>query len=161
MLYVISNIFLYRFYLMTDKTFDPVVWGPHFWFFLMTLAVNYPLKANDVTKKKYYDVISNFPLFIPHPKIGNSFSILLDKYPVSPYLEGKDSFLKWVHFIHNKVNVEIGKDEVTYTEALNSYYELYKPKEIVLREQLKYRKKLIFVSILIGLIGFGYYLYKK
>ena len=146
---------------MTDKSLDPNVWGPHFWFFLMTLAISYPLKANDVTKKKYYDVINNIPLFIPHPKIGNNFSKLLDKYPVSPYLEGKDSFLKWVHFIHNKVNVEIGKDEITYTEALDTYHELYKPKEIILREQIKYRKKLLFSVILILLIILGYYLYKK
>ena len=121
---------------MTEKSFDPTVWGPHYWFFLMTLAVSYPLKANETTKKKYYDFITNLPLFIPHPKIGNNFSKLLDKYPVSPYLEGKDSFLKWVHFIHNKINVEIGKDEQTLTESLDIYYELYKPKEIILREQI-------------------------
>ena len=40
---------------MTEKSFDPEVWGPHYWFFLMTLAVSYPLKANETTKKKYYD----------------------------------------------------------------------------------------------------------
>jgi len=141
--------------------FDPAVWGPHYWFFLMTLAVSYPLKANEVTQKKYYDLISNFPLFIPHPKIGNKFSDLIDKYPVSPYLDGKDSFIKWVHFIHNKINVEIGKDEMTLTEALDTYYTLYKPKEIILREQIKYRKKLVFVTVLVALLCGGYYLYKK
>jgi len=146
---------------MTDRLLDPNVWGPHYWFFIMTLAISYPLKANDVTKKKYYDLINNIPLFIPHPKIGNNFSKLLDKYPVSPYLEGKDAFLKWVHFIHNKVNVETGKDEITYTEAINSYHELYKPKEIIIREQVKYRKKILFSVILILLTTFGYYLYKK
>jgi hypothetical protein len=146
---------------MTEKSFDPTVWGPHFWFVLMTMAVSYPLKANEVTQKKYYDFITNLPLFIPHPQIGNKFSSLIDKYPVSPYLEGKDSFLKWVHFIHNKINVQIGKDEITMTEALDAYYDMYKPKEIVLREQIKYRKKLIFGIIIIGLFIGGYYLYKK
>ena len=146
---------------MTEKSFDPTVWGPHFWFVLMTMAVSYPLKANEVTQKKYYDFITNLPLFIPHPQIGNKFSSLIDKYPVSPYLEGKDSFLKWVHFIHNKINVQIGKDEITMTEALDAYYDMYKPKEIVLREQIKYRKKLIFGVIIIGIFIGGYYLYKK
>jgi len=146
---------------MTEKSFDPTVWGPHFWFVLMTMAVSYPLKANEVTQKKYYDFITNLPLFIPHPQIGNKFSSLIDKYPVSPYLEGKDSFLKWVHFIHNKINVQIDKDEITMTEALDAYYDMYKPKEIVLREQIKYRKKLIFGVIIIGLFVGGYYLYKK
>jgi hypothetical protein len=146
---------------MTEKSFDPTVWGPHFWFVLMTMAVSYPLKANEVTQKKYYDFITNLPLFIPHPQIGNKFSSLIDKYPVSPYLEGKDSFLKWVHFIHNKINVQIDKDEITMTETLDAYYDMYKPKEIVLREQIKYRKKLIFGIIIIGLFIGGYYLYKK
>lgn len=146
---------------MTEKIFDPIVWGPHFWFILMTMAVSYPLKANEVTQKKYYDFITNLPLFIPHPQIGNKFSSLIDQYPVSPYLEGKDSFLKWVHFIHNKINVQLGKDEITMTEALDAYYDMYKPKEIVLREQIKYRKKLIFGVIIIGLLIGGYYLYKK
>ena len=146
---------------MTDKLFDPKVWGPHFWFLLMTLAVSYPLKANETTQKKYYDFISNLPLFIPHPPIGNKFSGLLDKYPVSPYLEGKDAFMKWVLFIHNKINTMIDKEEITLTDALEKYYDLYKPKEIILREQIKYRKKLIFGGIIVGLFVGGYYLYKK
>ena len=146
---------------MTEKSFDPEVWGPHYWFFLMTIAISYPLKANEVTRKKYYDFISNLPLFVPHPQIGNKFSDLLDKYPVSPYLEGKDAFLKWVNFIHNKINVQQGKDEKTLTESLDAYYELYKPKEIILREQIKYKKKLIITGIIILLLGGGYYLYKK
>ena len=161
MLYVYLCIFLYCFILMTEKSFDPKVWGPHFWFLLMTLAVSYPLKANDTTQKKYYDLISNLPLFIPHPPIGNKFSELLDQYPVSPYLEGKDALLKWVHFIHNKINVITGKDKITLTEALENYYELYKPREIILHEQIKYRKKLLFAGIIVVLIGGGYYLYKK
>ena len=30
---------------------DPNVWGPHFWFFLHTLAISYPHHPNAVTKK--------------------------------------------------------------------------------------------------------------
>jgi len=138
---------------MTEKSFDPEVWGPHYWFFLMTIAISYPLKANEVTRKKYYDFISNLPLFVPHPQIGNKFSDLLDKYPVSPYLEGKDAFLKWVNFIHNKINIQQGKDEKTLTESLDIYYDLYKPKEIILREQIKYKKKLVITGIIILLVG--------
>ena len=120
--------------------YDPEVWGPHFWFTIFTMAITYPIKPSNVTKKKYYDFIMNLPLFIPNIEMGNKFSGLLDKYPVSPYLEGKDAFLKWVLFIHNKINTMIDKEEITLTDALEKYYELYKPKEIILREQIKYRK---------------------
>ena len=32
--------------------FDPDVWGPHYWFFLHTIAESYPIHPNSVTKKK-------------------------------------------------------------------------------------------------------------
>jgi hypothetical protein len=144
-----------------SQRLDPNVWGPHFWFFLMTIAISYPTKANEVTKKKYYDLITNFPLFIPHDKIGNKFSQMIDKYPVTPYLDGKDAFIKWVHYIHNKINEELGKDSVLFTEALNTYYEKYKPKEIRLRDEMRYRRKLIISVLIVILIIGAYYLYKK
>lgn len=140
---------------------DPEVWGPFYWFVLHTIALSYPSHPNETIKKKYYDFLQNMPLFLPISTMGNKFSELLDKYPVTPYLDSQPSFVKWVHFIHNKINVQLGKDELTFTEALDAYYELYKPKEIILREQIKYRKKLLFGGIIIILIICGYYLYKK
>jgi hypothetical protein len=44
---------------------DPKVWGPHYWFFLHTLAMTYPHHPNAVTKKKYYEFVQNLPLFLP------------------------------------------------------------------------------------------------
>ena len=90
--------------------YNSEVWGPHYWFFLHTIADSYPNVPNDVTKRKYYDFIQNIPMFIPNSDIANNFSQMLDKYPVTPYLDNKDSFKKWMHFIHNKINVLIGKD---------------------------------------------------
>jgi hypothetical protein len=87
--------------------FRPEVWGPHYWFFLHTIAHSYPENPNSVTKRKYYDLINNMPLFIPVPKMGDEFSKMLDKYPVSPYLDHRDSFIRWVHFIHNKLNFSL------------------------------------------------------
>ena len=109
---------------------DPKVWGPFYWFVLHTIAITYPLMPNETIKKKYYDFIQNLPLFLPEYAIGNRFSVLLDKYPVTPYLDTRESFLRWVVFIHNKVNVSIHKSELTMTEALNAYYSHYVPKKL-------------------------------
>ena len=57
-------------------------------------------------------------MFIPIEDIGNTFSQLLDKYPVTPYLDSRESFMKWVHFIHNKINVALDQPELTMEEAL-------------------------------------------
>ena len=72
---------------------EPKVWGPHYWFVLHTIALTYPLNPNDCTKKKYYDFFNNLPLFVPVENIGNSISKLLDEYPVTPYLDSRDSLI--------------------------------------------------------------------
>ena len=82
---------------------DPNVWGPSYWFFLHTIALNYPNTPNAVIKKKYYDFIQNLPLFLPDNKIATNFEKLLNLYPVSSYLDNKESFIRWLWFIHNKI----------------------------------------------------------
>ena len=140
---------------------DPDVWGPHYWFFLHTLAISYPIKPNDVTKKKYYTFIHNLPLFIPVNEIGNSFSKMLDKYPVKPYLDSRKSFIKWMHFIHNKINILCNKDEITLDEAMEQYYNNYKPKQNKNIEEKKQREKFIFMGIMFLLIVISIYFYNK
>jgi hypothetical protein len=138
--------------------FEPSVWGPHYWFFLMTIALAYPDTPNAVTKRKYYDFIMNLPIFIPNEDIGNRFSAFIDRYPVTPYLDNKESFVKWVHFIHNKVNAAIGKEEISYTEAFDRYLEEYLPKPVFLSEKIKISKYYIFTAFIL-LCFFLIYLY--
>ena len=76
------------------KIRNPKIWGPQYWFVLHTIALNYPLNPNSTVKKKYYDFIQNLPLFFPEYPFGSNFIDLLDKYPVSPYLESKLSYLE-------------------------------------------------------------------
>ncbi len=68
---------------------NPKVWLPHLWFVLYTIAVEYPQTPNDVTKKKYYTLIQNLPVFFPEYPMGSNFIDLLDKYPVTPYLSSR------------------------------------------------------------------------
>jgi hypothetical protein len=118
---------------------------------LHTIAITYPERPNDVVKKKYYDFIHNLPLFMPVKEIGNGFSKMLDKYPVTPYLDSQASFVKWMHFIHNKYNVALEKPEISMDEAIIQYYELYKPKAVKEEEQRKRREKIAF-GIIIGIV---------
>ena len=138
--------------------FDPDIWGPHYWFFLHTIAESYPKTPNDVTKRKYYDLIQNMPLFIPIEEMGNKFSEMLDRYPVSPYLDNRDSFVRWVHFIHNKFNVLLGKKEITLPQALDNYRNEYKPKPVRLSEKLNLKKHYIHLAVILTCV-FLIYLY--
>jgi hypothetical protein len=138
---------------------DPKVWGPHYWFFLHTIAVTYPHHPNAVTKKKYYDLIQNLHIFLPIDKIANEFSELLEQYPITPYLDNRESFVRWTWFIHNKINEKLEKPKITLEEFYKQYYENYKPKDVKYREFYKLRAKLIYLLIVLLIAGLIYYFY--
>jgi len=140
---------------------DPNIWGPHYWFFLHTVAMTYPHHPNTVTKKKYYEFIQNIPLFIPVEQISTEFSKLIDKYPITPYLDNRDSFIRWTHFIHNKINQKLEKPEISLNDFFVKYYDVYKPKTTKISEYYKIREKIIYFGIIVSIIIAIYYLYDK
>ena len=140
---------------------NPNVWLPHLKFTLQTMAITYPSNPNDVAKKKYYDFISNLPVFIPIEPIGKNFMDLLDQYPVTPYLDSRMSMMKWVHFIFNKISLQLDQPIEEFYDSLEKYYDEYKPKEYKTREIAKTRKKYIEFAVGTILVGLIIYLYKK
>ena len=140
---------------------DPKVWGPHYWFFLHTLAMTYPHHPNAVTKKKYYEFIQNLPLFLPVEEIAGEFSKLLDAYPITSYLDNRDSFVRWMHFIHNKINAKLEKPQLNLNEFFIKYYDEYKTSDEKLHQYYKVREKVIYFGIIAGIAGAIYYLYDK
>lgn len=137
--------------------YDPSVWGPHYWFFLHSVGFTYPELPTDGEKKKYYNLITSLPTFIPNNAAANNFQLLIDDYPVSSYLNSKESFLKWIHFIHNKINKQIGKEEISYIEFVNNYNNEYKPKDIKFKEKIKEREKYVFALLFTILIAYSIY----
>ena len=140
---------------------DPTVWGPHYWFFLHTISICYPLRPNSITKKKYYEFIQNIPMFIPNETIATYFSKLLDEYPITPYLDTRDSFIRWMWFIHNKINQKLEKPKISLSKFYELYYEQYKPKDVKYKEFNRLKNKLIYLLVLVLFICVIIYLYNK
>jgi hypothetical protein len=128
------------------------IWGPHYWFFLHSVARTYPNTPNEITKRKYYDLIQNFPLFILDDEMGVQFSHLLDQFPVSPYLTNRDSFMHWMYFIHNKMNYKLEKDEPTYEEATRKYDELFVTPEYLDAVNFRFTKHHYFIGVILVFI---------
>lgn len=137
------------------------VWLPYFFFTMETIAMTYPSKPNNVTKKKYYDFIQNLPVLFPLKPMGGNFLKLLDEFPVTPYLDSRMSFMKWIHFIKNKINKSLDKPETTFYESLEKYYQEYKPKELLDKEKFKKNERYIYFGIGITFIFLILYFYKK
>ena len=146
---------------MSTVYLDPKIWGPHYWFFIHTVAMTYPVRPNAITKKKYYEFIQNLPIFIPVENMSGEFSKLLDKYPVTPYLDNRESLIRWTHFIHNKINQKLEKPQISLSEFYVKYYEEYKSQNIKMVEYYKLREKAIFCVIIATIVGSIYYCYDK
>jgi len=146
---------------MNPENLDPDVWGPYYWFFLHTIAYSYPVYPNEVTKRKYYDLIHNFPLFIPHEKYSNRFIRILDRYPVTPYLDKRESFMRWVNFVHNKINEIKEKDEYSLEDSIHLYEQIYadhRPPDETYHEQLSIPVQ---ISVVMGLCLLAYIWYRE
>lgn len=140
---------------------DPEVWGSRYWFFLRTIALTYPKYPNTITKKKYYNLFHNLSLFLPNENISKNFDKLLSLYPLTPYLNDRESLCRWLWFINNKINEYLGKPKISIDRFYTDYYDMYKKKRLNLRETYKYYKKIIYMLIIVFFCVISYYFYKK
>jgi len=100
-------------------------------------------------------------MFIPVEKHASDFNKMTTEYPISPYLDNRDSFVRWVHFIHNKINERLEKPKISMSKFYIDYYDAYKSKEEVLGDYYKIRSRVFYFLILAILLGIVYYFYDK
>ncbi len=135
---------------------DPGVWGPKYWSVLMTIAQSYPDAPNEIIKQKYYQFFQNLPVFLPFGDFANRFAGILDEYPVQPYLDCSKDLSFWVYLVHNRVNRHLGKEEISFTKAMENYQAEYQPKEIRVSQKLHCNKNIILGVLLVFLIWMLY-----
>jgi len=134
------------------------IWLPQLKFTLQTIALYYPKNPNEITIRKYYNLVQNLPVFFPEEPIGNTMRKILDDFPVQPYLNSKTSFMKWIHFVFNK-KLEINTK--SFYESLEEYYKNYKPREILNKEQIRQKKKYMYIFSVVLFLTVSTYYYNK
>lgn len=137
------------------------VWLPKLQFTMQTIALNYPDTPNEITIRKYYNLVHNLPVFFPDDPIGKYVEKLLDEFPVTPYMNSKTSFMKWVHFLFNKINKKLNLKTVSFYESLEEYYQHYKPKELINKESIKNKKQLMYSGTIFLLLAISLYSYRR
>jgi len=145
-----------------EKELNIDIWLPHYMFFLTTIAIGYPKYPNSTTKKKYYDLIINMPTyFFPNNDFSLFFNYLLNKYPLTSYLDNKTSLKKYIWFINNKINKKFEKPQLSLNDFYEKYYILYNTENVKWVNFIKLKKKIIGIIIIIVLIILANYIYKK
>ena len=130
---------------------DPNIWGSQAWLFLHTITLNYPDNPSKFDKENFKNFFENLSHVIPCDVCREHYKKNIRKYPIQ--LDSKESLTKWLHMIHNLVNVKNNKDELPYEEFIKNYSNLYSG-----NTQMK-KILLFFLIIVICLILF--YFYKK
>lgn len=101
--------------------FVPKHWGPHVWSTIHILAMGAPEHIPDDTKIYYAQFFNNLPHLLPCAVCGEHLAQNLETMPVEPHLQGRESLFAWTVDLHNVVNKQTGKADVSYDDAFNHW----------------------------------------
>ena len=104
---------------------DPTVWGPKLWFFIHTIALNFPENPSFDDIKSYETFFENLKYIIPCDKCKLHYSQRLRENPISKYLTDNNSLFIYTIDLHNEVNKSLGKRIYSYEEVSNQYKNYY------------------------------------
>ena len=104
---------------------NPEIWGPKLWFFIHTLAINYPDNPTQKDKNHYSKFFENLKYIIPCEKCRINYIDSVNKNPVKNHLKDSTTLFRWTVDLHNKVNSEIGKPILSYEEATKELSKQY------------------------------------
>jgi hypothetical protein len=121
------------------------------------MTLHYPNNPNEKIKKVYYQFFHNLSYFLPNKSFASNFDKLLEEYPLTPYLDSRDKLIKWVHFIHNKINERLEKPTISLEEFYIQYYDKYKESSIFWYN----KEKIMYIMCIFLLLCVIYYLYEK
>jgi len=127
---------------------EATIWGPHYWFVLHTIAFHYPIYPTSIQKKIYHRLIYNLHEFLPNKTISTTFQKILKDNPVSPYLDTRADFIKWMHHIHNKINIRLDQPTISLAEHYEEFQQNFETKQTKMARLYKEKKKIIWILVI-------------
>ena len=106
-----------------SQNIKPSVWGPHGWKFMHFVSLGYPDDPSQEDKRLYKEFYESLQHILPCGACAQNYKLNLQEMPIDNALDSRDTLIKWVIDIHNKVNQETGKKTLDHEEALNLYPE--------------------------------------
>mmetsp|Transcript_3158 Transcript_3158/g.9441 ORF Transcript_3158/g.9441 Transcript_3158/m.9441 type:complete len:215 (-) Transcript_3158:194-838(-) len=104
---------------------DPGVWGPPTWFFLHSVTLALPERVPPEQQREFSSLMLAMQKLLPCPGCSKHLVGHMREHPLEPHLGTRDGLVQWMIDIHNMVNRDIGKPELTKEEVLRLYLDAY------------------------------------
>jgi len=147
---------------------NPDIWGPSAWMFLHSVSLAYPKNPTDIDRINYGNFFNNLQPILPCLKCSNNYLQHIQEEPIENHLDNKESLVKWLINIHNKVNKLNNKNTLSYDKVIDKYKDIYSlknnesfDKENEIYPQRKNNKILLYLFIFLILILCGLYIYRN
>lgn len=100
----------------------PDVWGRFLWYSIHFIALDYPSDPTPDQAAAYRAFFETLGRVLPCYKCSKNYERHLKEMPLTPQdLLSKDALFAWTVALHNIVNKETGKSEMSVAEARNMY----------------------------------------
>lgn len=104
---------------------NPQIWGPSTWLFLHSITLNYPNNPTKLEQNQCILFFESLASQLPCMKCQYHYKLLLKKYPIHFFVNSKQRLIEWLIFIHNCVNISIGKPIFRFEQFKKKYLLLY------------------------------------
>lgn len=103
---------------------QPDIWGKYLWISIHYIALGYPSIPSTDDAIAYTNFFNDLVAVIPCPMCADHYQRMLRKLPLTDdVLANNETLFKWTVDIHNLVNRETSKTEITYKHAYMFYTE--------------------------------------
>lgn len=99
----------------------PDKWGRHLWKSIHYIALGYPQNPDDAIKLAYKNFYINLWYYIPCYKCSNNYKEHLKELNIDFFLESPEKLFEWSVLLHNIVNRDLGKQQITLQDAYKIY----------------------------------------
>jgi len=130
---------------------SPEIWGPYLWKSIHFIALGYPKNPCIQDKLDFKEFFINLHKVIPCFSCAKNYKRHLDELPpIDNYLKSNMTLFEWTWMLHNIVNKELGKRELSFKDAIKLYMKPWK--ESFILDDSTIVKIMLFTSIIIAAV---------
>ena len=115
---------------MSGRTFPPygvgpAVWGPYFWTTMHIVSLGVSTKPSAEEQEGIRKFYESLQIVIPCPVCKNHYGEAIKAIPLRT--ESRDALVEWVYDIHNRVNEQLGKPQMSWEGFIGAMQSLGPP----------------------------------